>query len=135
MKPNTQRTGSSGGLDNIIFVQIQRSDDDIDSCGECCDEDAICLPPVSLHTNFQRTRQRTITSYSDLNDTENNNEQHEGHIKWGDTPDKNDEIECDEFVLYVQKNSRMAFVGILEKNLLSEDYLHKLVRRNIFPIN
>ena len=90
----------------------------------------ICLPPVSLFSNFHRARQRTITSHSELNDGEyTTSGHHEGHAKWGDTSSGNDEVERDELVLYVQRNSRMIFAGITESNLLTEDYLQKLVSR------
>jgi hypothetical protein len=141
MKASAQeRSNSNANIDNVIIVQMQydEDDDDIDSCDGCCEENAICLPPVSLHTNFQRTTRRsTITNHNDIYDNENNNsnDHHEGHIKWGDIPEKNDEIERDELVLYVQRNARMLFAGIIDKNLLTEEYLQKLVRKDIILIN
>jgi len=115
---------------------MNRDDDDNDenSCDDCCPENAIDLPPVSLHMNINRTRQRTITNYSEMYDVENSsnsNDHPEANPKWGDTPDKNDELECDEYVLYVQRNARMTFAGIIENNLLTEEYLQKLVRKDI----
>jgi hypothetical protein len=116
---------------------MKRDDDDDDqnNSEDCCPENAIDLPPVSLHMNINRTRQRTITSYSEMYDVENSgsntSDHHEGNGKWGDAPEKNNELECDEYILYVQRNARMTFAGIIEKKLLNEDYLQKLVRRDI----
>ncbi len=131
VKPDQGLSGSYDRPDRVVFEPMQHDDDD-DSCDECRPENVICLPPVALGTTF-RARQRTITSYCDMIDTEYNNinDHHEGHGKWGDTPEKNDEAERDELILYVQRNSRMIFAGIIEENLLSEEYLQNLVRKDI----
>ena len=114
--------------DRLIFEAIENDNYESD----CREEDIICLPPMSLFSNFYRTRKRTITSYSDFNDTEYSSDEHkEEYAKWGDVPEKNDEAERDEFVLYIQRNSRMLFAGIMEKSLLSEEYLQKLVRSKV----
>ncbi len=52
----------------------------------------------------------------------------DAQVTWKNIPDKNTEHERDQLVLYVQRNSRMMFAGILEQGLLTNDYLTKLVR-------
>jgi hypothetical protein len=112
----------------IIFEIIQS-----DECESGYDEkDAISLPPMPLNSNSHRSRTRTVTNGFDMNYGEGSGS--EGHARWGDTPFKNVENERDEFVLYVQRNSRMMFSGIIEKNMLSDEYLQKLVRINCFEI-
>jgi len=112
----------------LVFEPIENDSYESD----CREEDIICLPPMSSFSNIYRGRQKTITSHSDLNDVEYSGGEHqEGHVKWGDIPEKNDEVELDEFVLYIQRNSRMLFAGIMEKSLLSQEYLQKMVRREI----
>ncbi|CAF0777970.1 unnamed protein product [Adineta ricciae] len=111
-------------VNSLVFEPIETVDGHESSC---CEDDMICLPPMVLSSHFHRPRQRTLTSYSDLNDGEYNAMEHqEGHASWGDVPEKNDEIERDELVLYIQRNSRMLFAGILEKDRLNEEYLRKL---------
>ncbi|UJR26102.1 hypothetical protein I4U23_007448 [Adineta vaga] len=111
-------------IDSLIFEPIETLDEHESSCRE---EDIICLPPMAIFSHFHRPRQRTLTSHSDFNDSEHKiNEHQEGHASWGDVPNKNDEIERDELVLYIQRNSRMLFAGILAKNLLTEEYLQNL---------
>jgi hypothetical protein len=124
--------GPHDSLDGVIFQPMPR-DLDSDSCGEFAPEDLIILPPKDLRTSYQGTRRRTITNTSDMYDTEYKYtiDPYEGSTKWGDVPEKNDENERDEFFLYVQRNSRMIFAGIIEKRLLNEEYLQKLVRKTI----
>jgi hypothetical protein len=88
------------------------------------------LPPKDLRSSYQQIRRRTITNAPDIYDTGHmyTTDQHDGSVKWGDVPEKNDEVERDEFLLYIQRNSRMIFAGIIEKRLLNEEYLQKLVR-------
>jgi hypothetical protein len=74
-------------------------------------------------------RRKTITSYTELYDGDHSSSDHnDGQPKWGDAPDKNDEAEREELLLYVQRNSRMTFAGIMPKNLLSAEHIQKLVR-------
>ncbi|CAF4088191.1 unnamed protein product [Adineta steineri] len=120
--PDISRTDDTN-ITRLVFEQIEN--DDYESA--CREEDMICLPPMSLFSNYYRGRQRTLTSHSDLDDPEyNNNRNQEGHAKWGDVPSQNDEIERDEYILYIQRNSRMLFAGIIEKNLITEKYLQNL---------
>jgi hypothetical protein len=126
---------SKDRLDYAIVKTIDYDDDDdLDSCGDCCPENAIFIPRQSILTSFHRTRRRTITNYPDGNDAEFNssNDNPDGNAKWGDVSETNDEMERDELVLYIQQNSRMIFIGIIEKHLLSEEYLQKLVSKVIF---
>ena len=55
-------------------------------------------------------------------------DRNEVRVSWTNIPDKNNEQERDELVLYVQKNSRMMFAGTIDQSLLTDEYLKKLVR-------
>ncbi|CAF3333671.1 unnamed protein product [Rotaria sp. Silwood1] len=123
LRTDKESLSFNDSIDKVTIVPVEKDDYETD----CTQEDIICLPPMSSFSNFHRTRQRTISNSLDFNDVEHNDSDHyERHAKWGDIPEKNDETEHDEVILYVQRNSRMTFAGIMEKNLLSEEYLQKL---------
>ncbi|CAF2716999.1 unnamed protein product [Rotaria sp. Silwood2] len=123
LKTDKESSSLNDSIDKVTIVPIEKDDYETD----CNQDDIICLPPMSSFSNFHRTRQRTISNPLDFNDVEHSdNDRYERHAKWEDIPEKNDEIERNELVLYVQRNSRMTFAGIIEKHLLSEEYLQKL---------
>ncbi|CAF3371861.1 unnamed protein product [Rotaria socialis] len=115
---------SNDSIDKVTFIPIEKDDCETD----CSTEDIICLPPKSSSfSKFPRTRQRTLTNHLNCTHIENSDsDQHERYVKWGDVAEKNDEAERDELILYVQRNSRMTFAGIIEHQSLSEEYLQKL---------
>jgi hypothetical protein len=76
--------------------------------------------------NVSRERTRTVTSETDSDGPDYL--RNEAQISWKNIPEKNTEYERDQLVLYVQRNSGMTFVGLIEQNLLTDDYLKKLVR-------
>lgn len=116
---------SNDSISRITFIPIETEAYDTDFSVD----DIIYLPPKSSFSNFHRTRQRTTTNHFELNDTEKSgSDHHENSIKWGFVPEKNDENERDELILYVQRNSRMLFAGIFEKHLITDAFLQKLVR-------
>ena len=104
-------------------------DRDSDSCTDYAPEDLIILPPKEIRSSFQPIRRKTITNGSDIPDGgfTHTTDQHEGPEKWGDVPEKNDEPERDEFVLYIQRNARMIFAGIVEESSLNDEFLQELV--------
>ncbi|CAF3651610.1 unnamed protein product [Rotaria sordida] len=123
LKIDKESLNFNDSIDKVTIVPIDNDDYENDFS----QEDIICLPLMSSISNFHRTRQRTHSNPFDFNDVEHNDSDHcERHAKWDDVSEKNDETERDELVLYVQRNSRMMFAGIIEKHLLSEEYLQKL---------
>jgi hypothetical protein len=81
--------------------------------------------------NFYRPRRKTLTNDMELNHHSRTTTDHlDENSKWGDTPELNNEIEREELILYVQRNSRMTFAGIIEKSSTHEDDLQKLVSQN-----
>ena len=115
----------SHSVDKVPFVPIEKNDNESD----WSEEDIVSLPPIPLFSSFRQQKEGTITNYGDFNSVEHNsNSCPEWHAKWENTPEKNDETERDELILYVQRNSRMTFAGIIKQHSLSEEYLGRLVR-------
>jgi predicted RNA-binding protein with PUA domain len=97
----------------------------VDSFDTSDDEEAFQISNRGLfHTT--RERSRTVTSETSSEGAEHL--RNEAQVSWKNIPEKNTEHERNQSVLYVQKNSRIIFVGIIEESLLSDDYLNKLVR-------
>ncbi len=132
-----QKQSRSSTIDNEIekTIKIEREDssnetDDrihITEIDPYSNDEDIIEYPVSRRTvsnSSSRDRSRTITSSPDIHRTDRN----EVRVSWTNIPDKNNEHERDELVLYVQKNSRMMFAGTIEQSLLTDEYLKKLVR-------
>ncbi|UJR22851.1 hypothetical protein I4U23_025880 [Adineta vaga] len=72
-------------------------------------------------------RTATVTSNSDAKKVDFlKSDRHEMLVSWTNIPDRNNEQERDELVLYVQRNSRMAFAGVMEQKLLTDEYLKTL---------
>lgn len=76
----------------------------------------------------QHTRERSQTFTSDEGEDEGEHIRNEIQVSWTNIPEKNTEEEREQLILYVQQNSDMTFVGIVEQSLLTDDYLNKLVR-------
>lgn len=51
-------------------------------------------------------------------------------LSWKNIPEKNIEEERKEYVLYVQRNSRSIFAGILDPTMIKNDLLNNLVKQN-----
>jgi len=107
-------------IDRIHITQV-------DSFENSDDEN---LEEFSVIHRTLSNRTATVTSNSpDLNLTEfHKSERNEVRVSWKNIPDRNKEHERDELVLYVQRNSRMVFAGVIEQSLLSDEYLKNLVR-------
>ncbi len=97
----------------------------VDSFDTSDDEEAFQITNRGLAV-LSRERTKTITSDAGSDGPEHL--RNEIQISWKNIPEKNTEHERDQLVLYVQRNSRMTFVGIIEQSLLTDDYLNKLVR-------
>ena len=111
----------------ITRVAMADSDDD--------DRDANDELPVFRRGLSNSHRERTGTFTNDANFNLSNllrSDRHDAHVSWTDIPDKNNEEERDELVLYVQRNSRMLFAGLVPLHVLTDDYLKKLVRVGLF---
>jgi hypothetical protein len=111
---------STEPIDRIHITQIDSF--------ENSDDENLEEFPVIHRTLSNRTA--TVTSNNpDLNLPEfHKSDRHEIRVSWINIPDRNKEHERDELVLYVQRNSRMVFAGVIEQSLLSDEYLKKLVR-------
>lgn len=133
------RSRSSTGSDDHIFNQTIRvegrlSIDDsparlhfvhVDSFDTSEDEESFHVA-YRGSTHHTRERSQTVTSDEDADETEYIH--NEVQVSWTNIPDKNTEVERDQFILYVQRHSKMIFIGIVERSLLNDDYLNKLVR-------
>jgi hypothetical protein len=122
-----ERINSVEETGQIHITQINLPDSDDESLEEF---------PVfrgTLSDSF-RDRTTTVTSHGNSHPHPPSSDRHEVRISWTDIPDTNKEHERDSLVLYVQRNSRMMFAGILEQSLLSDEYLRKLVRIKIKSI-
>ena len=76
-----------------------------------------------------RQRTDTFTNKADFNLSNLlRSDRHDAHVSWTDIPDKNNEQEREELVLYLQRNSRMVFGGLIPLHVLTDEYLKKLVR-------
>ena len=106
------------GLDRIHITQIDAYDeDDVENIEEF----------QIIHRTFHQ-RTVTMTSNSDAKKVEFlKPDRREVKVSWTNIPERNQEQERDELVLYVQRNSRMVFAGVMEKSLLTDDYLKTLV--------
>ncbi|CAF1041019.1 unnamed protein product [Adineta ricciae] len=81
----------------------------------------------SIIHRVSHQRTPTVTSNSDGRRPEFlRSDRQEMLVSWTNIPDRNDEPERHELVLYVQRNSRMAFAGIMERRLLTDDHLKTL---------
>jgi hypothetical protein len=110
-----ERQDSATEIDRIHLTRI-------DTC-ESNDDDLEEYPIT------RRDRTRTITSNPDSITAElPKNDRHEARISWTNIPDQNIEYERDELVLYVQRNSRMMFAGVIDQSLFTDEYLKKLVK-------
>jgi hypothetical protein len=104
-------------IENTLKIERQ------DSACETNDDDLEEYPIT------RRDRTRTITSNPDSTTVElPKNDRHEARISWTNIPDQNIEYERDELVLYVQRNSRMMFAGVIDQSLFTDEYLKKLVK-------
>ena len=100
--------------EDLLFEPI-RSDEYESGYDE---KDVLVLPPVTFPSNANRGRTRTVTD----------GDRHNGRVIWGDIAERNDELEREEVVLYIQRNSRMMLAGIIKQSPLSAEYLRTLVR-------
>lgn len=116
-------------------IEIERFNEPIDQITitqidlvENSDDESLEQFEVIHRTSSERTS--TVTSSSpSVNIPEfHKNDRHEIRVSWTNIPDKNNEHERDELVLYVQRNSRMVFAGVIEYSVLTDEYLKKLVR-------
>ncbi|CAF1269692.1 unnamed protein product [Rotaria sordida] len=109
-------------VDRIHIIQVdthENDDDDDDDIGEFQ-----IIDPTISDSFHDRT---TIISNPDFNIPEFlKSDRHELRVSWANISDKNIEHERDELVLYVQKNSRMMFVGVIQQSLLNDEYLKNL---------
>lgn len=108
----------TGNLDRIHITHV---DTFVES-----DEENSAEFEIIHRTPHQRTA--TVTSNPDTKKMDFIKGDHQDiKISWTNIPDHNNEPERDELVLYVQQNSRMVFAGVVEKSLLTDDYLEALV--------
>lgn len=136
--PNNSLTESANhtknSTDSIVQIQIVAVDrdetlddnDDEDDDDENTPEE---IPVISRQFSQSiRDRTATVTSNPDLYISRfMASDRHDLQVSWKNISDKNKELERDELVLYVQKNSRMMFAGVIHPSLLTEEYLKTLV--------
>jgi hypothetical protein len=109
---------ATDGLDRIHITQIDAYDESVDE-----EIEEFQVIHRTLHP-----RTTTVTSNSDSNKIEFvKSDRQDLKVSWTNIPERNYEQERDELVLYVQRNSRMVFAGIMEKTLLTDEYLKALV--------
>lgn len=125
IKLDNESSNSDDRITRAEFVIIANNSD-FDSCDEICPENTIRMSEPTVQTNFYRQRRKTLTNDVEHAPTVSN----DSPTKAGDVPEQNDEVERDELVLYVQKNSRITFTGVIEKSLVTDEYLQKLVRQH-----
>lgn len=110
------------------MFQTMTCDLEADDCTDCQPEDVFLLPKIS-RPDFPSMRRRTLTNAAaDLTTSNNRHSDSDDPSKaWQNIPEKNNECEREEFVLYVQRNARITFAGLIRRRVLSDAYLQDLV--------
>lgn len=112
------------------------SDLEMDDSIDCQPSDILVLPKT-IRPDYSQTRRRTITSDT-LNEPETqtnvNDEQFDPPMTWENIPETNNELEREEFILYIQRNARLTFAGLIKRRILSDTYLKELVIRSLHRI-
>ena len=129
IRTNGQPFNTKDSSNKIIFQSLI-SDLEMDDSIDCQPSDILVLPRIS-RPEHPTARRRTLTNdmINELQiQTNRNDEQFDPSTSWNNIPEKNNELEREEFILYIQRNSGMTFAGLIKRRVLSETYLKKLVR-------
>lgn len=111
-----------------MMFQTMTCDLEADDCTECQPDDILLLPKI-IRPDYPPLRRRTLTNGAGEWTTQNNNhsDPDDPSTAWQNIPEKNNECEREEFVLYIQRNSRLTFAGLIKRRVLSDVYLKNLV--------
>ncbi|CAF3925435.1 unnamed protein product [Adineta steineri] len=119
----------SNDMEKTIEIEFLNSPDDLIDRIHLTEIDAFESSDDDDIENFKVIhRTTTVTSAPEVIKLPEifKSDRQEVKVSWSNIPDKNNENERDELVLYVQRNSRMVFAGVMEQSSLSDEYLKTL---------